>query len=204
MRELNLPYAKCVYDTALLCTELFLILGNLHYKCNFTWGTDYKVHFNPLQHPQFWPQICVTGVEEISLHFTDGNTEVQRNGDKVQDHTHEDSQGFWLVTPCIFQYTASLHVPCTASTCAMHSLSTCTRHCEGGLCRPRKQHNIPKGCAHWLDTLPSVKTNAKRIETPKWNLAEEGSGLEERKSIFQVTRMFPQRHWREGTASKFA
>lgn len=52
-------------------------------------------------------------------------------------------------------------------------------HWEGGLCRPRKQHNIPKGCAHWLDTLPSVKTNAKRTETPKWNLAEEGSGLEE-------------------------
>lgn len=122
MRELNLPYAKCVYDTALLCTELFLIWGNLHYKCNFTWGTDYKVHFNLLQHPQFWPQICVTGVEDISLHFTDGKTEVQRNGDKVQDHTHEDSQvsdswphAFCSIQPLYMYHAQPLHVPCTAS-----------------------------------------------------------------------------------------
>lgn len=109
MYELTLPYAKSAYDTALVCTKQFLTLGNTNYQCNFTWGTQITehilTHFSTLRS---WPPICAAGVEEIILHFTDGKTDAQRNGDKVQDHTHEVSD-WWS---CAFYSVPSLF-PCT-------------------------------------------------------------------------------------------
>lgn len=107
----------------------------------------------------------MTGVEETILHLTDGDAEAQRKGYPVQDRTLKDCPNFWLLVLCFLW---------------------CTSLCiyERGFYTHWKRHNPCKSHAHWQLSLPGVRTNEKRrTENPRWNLAEERSGLEESKRI---------------------